>query len=183
MCDYSLQHLESRAAQQGDKLVAVGFKLTTTRGFAAESEPDVPVCLLPGTQLAFEKDVRVENHGFLGTWTPARRVHSRVATFIKINENEPYAHHDALQFPTGDIVLLSRLATGQKATVLQLPVQEEPGGGTGTITRDVSDQGDGGTEMKQSVVAPAAMLPKDGSEMKVSVATRASARELEPEHI
>jgi hypothetical protein len=31
------------------------------------------------------------------------------------------AHHDALEFPNGQIVLLTRLCEGQHATVLQLP--------------------------------------------------------------
>jgi hypothetical protein len=30
-------------------------------------------------------------------------------------------HHDALEFPDGQVVLLSRLCEGQRATVLQLP--------------------------------------------------------------
>ena len=30
-------------------------------------------------------------------------------------------HHDALEFPDGTIVLLTRLSQGQQATVLQLP--------------------------------------------------------------
>jgi hypothetical protein len=30
-------------------------------------------------------------------------------------------HHDALEFPDGEIVLLTFLETGQEATVLQLP--------------------------------------------------------------
>ena len=30
-------------------------------------------------------------------------------------------HHDALEFPDGQIALLTRLSPGQQATVLQLP--------------------------------------------------------------
>jgi hypothetical protein len=30
-------------------------------------------------------------------------------------------HHDALEFPDGEVVLLTRLPVGQEATVLQLP--------------------------------------------------------------
>jgi len=41
----------------------IGDKLVTTRsstcGFAAVGKPDVAVCLLPGTELAFEKDIRI----------------------------------------------------------------------------------------------------------------------------
>ena len=32
-------------------------------------------------------------------------------------------HHDALEFPDGRIVLLTKLSEGQEATVLQLPAQ------------------------------------------------------------
>jgi hypothetical protein len=32
-------------------------------------------------------------------------------------------HHDALEFPSGRIVLVTRLIAGQRATVLQLPVR------------------------------------------------------------
>jgi hypothetical protein len=33
------------------------------------------------------------------------------------------AHHDALEFPDGQIVLLTFLCEGQQATVLQLPAE------------------------------------------------------------
>ena len=32
-------------------------------------------------------------------------------------------HHDALEFPDGEIVLLTFLCQGQQATVLQLPAE------------------------------------------------------------
>jgi len=35
--------------------------------------------------------------------------------------DKPETHHDALEFPNGQIVLLDRLCEGQQATVLQLP--------------------------------------------------------------
>jgi hypothetical protein len=37
--------------------------------------------------------------------------------------HDPHVHHDALEFPGGQIVLVSRLVAGQRATVLQLPAQ------------------------------------------------------------
>ena len=36
---------------------------------------------------------------------------------------KPSTHHDALEFPDGQMVLLTDLRVGQRATVLQLPVQ------------------------------------------------------------
>jgi len=55
MCDYSLHHVASRPAKVGDKLVTTQFNNSITRGFAAVGEPNVAVCLLPGTEVAFEK--------------------------------------------------------------------------------------------------------------------------------
>jgi hypothetical protein len=41
-----------------DKLVSTSFSNSCTRGFAAVGEPNVAVCLLPGTEIAFEKERR-----------------------------------------------------------------------------------------------------------------------------
>jgi hypothetical protein len=46
-----------------------------------------------------------------------------VAIFRQINKDAPHIHHDSLEFPDGEIVLLTRLCEGQKATVLTLPTQ------------------------------------------------------------
>jgi hypothetical protein len=40
-----------------------------------------------------------------------------------VNVDNPCTHHDALEFPDGQIVLLTHLRAGQRATVLQLPAQ------------------------------------------------------------
>ena len=56
MCDYSLDLVVSRPAKVGDKLVTTKFQDSLTRGFAAIGEPNVAVCLLPGTEIAFEKE-------------------------------------------------------------------------------------------------------------------------------
>jgi len=60
MCDYSLDLVASRPAKVGDKLVTTKFQDSLTRGFAAIGEPNVAVCLLPGTEIAFEKEVKYE---------------------------------------------------------------------------------------------------------------------------
>jgi hypothetical protein len=118
MCDYSLHHVASRPAKVGDELVTNKFVNSITRGFATTKEPNVAVCLLPGTELAFEKDVECEpTFGFL----PIRRIRERVARFRQVDMDQPHVHHDALEFPSGQIVLLTRLCEGQHATVLQLP--------------------------------------------------------------
>ena len=113
MCDYSLDLLESRPAKVGDKLVSTRFPETITRGFASVEDCNVAVCLLPGTELAFEK----EETGIVFSW----RLGHRVAKFQQVNKGRSNVHRDALEFPDGKIVLLTRLCEGQHATVLQLP--------------------------------------------------------------
>ena len=115
MCDYSLELVASRPAKVGDKLVSTSFPRTTTRGFASVDDPGVAVCLLPGTELAFD-EVRCET-GFVFY----RSLGHRVARFRQINKGPSNQHRDALEFPDGNTVLLTCLCKGQKATVLQLP--------------------------------------------------------------
>ena len=45
------------------------------------------------------------------------------AIFRQVNRGLPWTHHDALEFPDGQIVVLTVLLEGQEATVLQLPAQ------------------------------------------------------------
>jgi hypothetical protein len=118
MCDYSLQEVASRPAKVGDKLVSTRFYTSITRGFAAVDQPEVAVCLLPGTELAFEHEVERE-----AAWpfVPNRKCGGKVARFRQINEGVPHAHHDALEFPEGETVLVTDLCEGQRAVVLQLP--------------------------------------------------------------
>jgi hypothetical protein len=50
-----------------------------------------------------------------------RDINHATAIFRQINKDAAAAHHDALEFPDGLVVLLTRLCEGQEATVLQLP--------------------------------------------------------------
>jgi hypothetical protein len=120
MCDYSLLSFKSRPAKVGDKLTTRNFG-TGTRGFAAPESSIVAVCLLPGTELAFSSEVSVPRTGLLG-WT-AKPLGHTTAIFRQVNKDKPGIHHDALEFPDGQIVLLTELCEGQEATVLQLPAQ------------------------------------------------------------
>ena len=119
MCDYSLDLVASRPAKVGDELVTTMFENSMTRGFAAIGAPNVAVCLLPGTEVAFEKEV---SFGIF----PRRKLAEKVAQFRQINVGKPSVHHDALEFPDGETVLLTRLCEGQHATVLQLPASPQP---------------------------------------------------------
>ena len=134
MCDYSLHSVASRPAKVGDKVVTTDFWNTTTRGLSPVGEPRLAVCLLPGTEIAFERDVVREPTGFhlsLFRKQPEPIPH-RVARFRQINLNNSCTHHDALEFPDGQIVLLTDLRVGQHATVLQLPVKANAQSETGS---------------------------------------------------
>jgi len=94
------------------------FVNSITRGFAAVGQREVAVCLLPGTELAFDEDAQYDR---VFSLFGKVRVNHKVARFCQINMSDPYAHHDALEFPDGQIVKVTRLVAGQTATVLQLP--------------------------------------------------------------
>ncbi len=112
MCDYSLHAIASRPAKVGETLISTHFRGAATLGFASLQEEGVAVCLLPGTELAFENNVR-----YRGGWFWSRAVNFNVAKFCKIAPEAPSQHHDALAFPDGSMVL-----EGQRVRVLQLPV-------------------------------------------------------------
>ncbi len=89
MCDYSLDFVASRPAKVGDKLVSTQFSGAITRGFAAVGEPGVVVCLLPGTELAFENEV--EYDPALGSFLPndSERSTTSSRTYITMRSNSP----------------------------------------------------------------------------------------------
>jgi len=120
MCDYSLQSVRSRPAKVGDKLVTRDFG-TGTRGFGVSDDPGLAVCVLPGPELAFAGDVACLPASLL--WWKTNAIHYRTAIFRQVNKEKFATHHDALEFPDGRTVLLTRLCEGQAATVLQLPAQ------------------------------------------------------------
>jgi hypothetical protein len=132
MCDYSLHSISSRPAKVGDKMFTTEFVGTSNRGFAAVGErgirlvihdvsPKMAVCLLPGTELAFDEDVR---YGRAFSLFGKARVHHRVARFRQVIHDQ-HVRRDALEFPDGRSVNVTRLACGQTVRVLQLPVETE----------------------------------------------------------
>jgi hypothetical protein len=121
MCDYSLHHVKSRPAKVDDRLTTHNFN-TGTRGFAAPEDTSTAVCVLPGTELAFAKEVRCGRDELFG-WKASTAINHTTAIFRQINKDKPRMHHDALEFPDGQIVRLTDVCEGQEATVLQLPVQ------------------------------------------------------------
>src|SRR6185312_7688136 len=137
MCDYSLHHVSSRPAKVADKLVTMELARSKARGFAAvgelgsklvihDSPPEMAVCLLPGTELAFDDDVQYDrtfHFSLFGTRIFGKaHVDHKVASFRQVDTNDPYVQHDALEFPDGQVLKINRLVPGQIAKVLQLPV-------------------------------------------------------------
>jgi len=120
MCDYSLHTVAWRPAKVGDRLISTRFCNSVTRGFSEVGKPNIAVCLLPGTEVAFEKEVEYQAGWFA---VRGRRIPETVAVFRQINVDNPIVHHDALEFANGEVVLLNDLREDQLATVLQLPVR------------------------------------------------------------
>jgi hypothetical protein len=120
MCDYSLHAIASRPAEVGETLISTCFRGSSTLGFASPKELGVAVCLMPGTELAFENNVR-----YHGDWFWSHTVNFNVAQFCKNGPELPFQHHDALSFPDGSTILVNTLKRGQQVQVLQMPVNNE----------------------------------------------------------
>src|SRR6188472_2516155 len=95
MCDYSLLLVASRPAKVGDKLVSTRFPQTSTRGFASVDDHNVAVCLLPGTEVAFEKEVQRDT-GMAFGW----KLGHSVAKFNMSTRTSPTFTMTPLSFPT-----------------------------------------------------------------------------------
>lgn len=120
MCDYSLKHLASRPAAVDDKLEVSKFSSTSSLGFVdANGNSVTVVCVMPGTELAFADNVKTGN-SWLSSYGRKEFEH-KTARFRQVNLENKHTHHDALELPDGEIVMLNNLTIGQTATVLQLP--------------------------------------------------------------
>jgi len=63
----------------------------------------------------------VEGEHVFKAFPGKKLISEKVARFRQVNLEQPNVHHDALEFPDGQVVKLTRLCEGQHATVLQLP--------------------------------------------------------------
>jgi hypothetical protein len=101
MCDYSLHAVATRPAEVAETLVSTKFRASITRGFASPNNPEVAVCLRPGTEIAFEKDAQTGGMVF------RKKIGDRLARFRQIGTEKSLQHHDALEFSNGTIVLVT----------------------------------------------------------------------------
>lgn len=90
-------------------------------GFCAvgSADPHEVTCVLPGTELAFEENIR-QGNSWIFAFSDKEYAH-KTARFRQINLDNPHTHHDALELPDGETLLLHSLRVGQTVTVLQLP--------------------------------------------------------------
>jgi hypothetical protein len=121
MCDYSLHAIASRPAKIGERLVSTIFPHTATRGFASVDDCNTAVCLLPGTELAFDENVEFQSRILRFRKTCS----SNTATFRVQHKDQLERHHDTLELVEGRTVLVTDLSPGQYVTVLQLPVRAD----------------------------------------------------------
>ncbi len=109
MCDYSLHNVACEAGEKvGDKIVTTTFPHSITNGFAAVGEPDVAVCVRNGNRVRSGRELLAglrPDPPRLGYAT----IRHRVARFRQINLNLSRTHHDALEFPNGEVVLVTML--------------------------------------------------------------------------
>ena len=82
------------------------------------------VCLLPGTEVAFEKEI--ECLGAFLSWMRTKRIGEKVARFRQVNKDQPHRHHDALEFPNGECVLLNRLCDGRSYQLVRARWKRRP---------------------------------------------------------
>ena len=121
MCDFSLQAVRSRPAKVADKLVTKDFH-HGTRGFACVDDLDCAVCVMPGTEIAFDKPIKKFTYsGFFATAVLDVDTPYNTAIFRQVNKDVTMAHHDVIEMPNGEQILLTALAEGQHAVILQLP--------------------------------------------------------------
>lgn len=119
MCDYSLEQQKSRPARVGDRLEACTFVGTLTHGLRDVDGPaDEAVCLMPGTELAFDECIQ-------SAMVVAPPIDATVGRFREVDADNPFTHHDALELPDGRIVKIADLVLGQVCTVLQLPAETQ----------------------------------------------------------
>jgi hypothetical protein len=73
-----------------------------------------------GDRIGLDQDVKYDH-----SWIWKKTTNFRVARFRKIDPHNAYRHHDALELPDGNVILVTQLSSGQRVTVLQLPVTHQ----------------------------------------------------------
>jgi hypothetical protein len=117
MCDYSMHAIKNRKAVVGDKVKTSDFARTSSPGLESITEPNLAICLIPGTGVEFDEPVQhrdVSVNG-IGVTLPFK-----IGRYVRKPGHEA-EFHDAFQFPDGTVVLMAYLVTNQTGTVTYVP--------------------------------------------------------------
>ena len=117
MCDYSLAGVKTRPAKVGDKLVTQRIQPHNDARLRLSGRFEPLRFASSGNGVVLLRRSWRERVWF---WN-RNVIHHKTAIFRQLNLTNPNTHHDALEFPDGQVVLLTLLHEGQQATVLQLP--------------------------------------------------------------
>lgn len=118
MCDYSMHAVKNRKAVVGDKVKTSDFGRTSSPGLESLSEPNLAICLIPGTGIEFNEPIRyiaVEKHG-----SPIEVTEFKIGRYVR-KEGCEAEFKDAFQLPNGDVVLIAYFKIGQTGTVTYVP--------------------------------------------------------------
>ena len=88
MCDYSLLHVANAASQGRRQAGDDAFQQFDHARLRGGREPDVAVCLLPGTEIAFDENVECEPSFGIGM-LPNKKIGQRLARFRQVNLDNP----------------------------------------------------------------------------------------------
>lgn len=104
MCDYSLEHYQSRPARHGEKYVSTRFQ-SGSIGFAVPGDQSVAVCMMYDTRVKLE-GLPVSLASRLGLAA------AETATFTRV---EYGAYQDGVRFENGKVLSLQELGPGVSA--------------------------------------------------------------------
>ena len=107
MCDYSLEHYQSRPARQGEEYVTHRFA-SGSIGFVAPNEPSVAVCMTCDMRLKLQ-DLPVLMQARLKV-APVE-----VVTFTRLDSG---LYRDGVRFDNGQLLSLQDLGPGLKAELV-----------------------------------------------------------------
>lgn len=107
MCDYSLEHYQSRPARQGEEYVTHRFA-SGSIGFVAPNEPSVAVCMTC--------DMRLKLQGLPVLMQARLKVALvEVVTFTRLDSG---LYRDGVRFDNGQLLSLQDLGPGLKAELV-----------------------------------------------------------------
>ena len=95
------------------------FSQAITQGLATADDKECAVCLVPGTELAFDAPLRGNANRFVPFFM--KKFDFKTGKFVQLNVDNPYQHHDAIEFGDGGTVLINDLVEDQMLRVIQLP--------------------------------------------------------------